>query len=195
MPAAIDRAFSTHQEIVITFTDTRKLSGGAWIVTLTAIGELITGAYQVATEYQPGALEIADVMLSDSVRPPGMDVLVKAAVPCIVNIGLNLVTSANYNGPTAEELEADISYAINQLPIGTAYLDAYSLSRLINNIVEGLTITGLSMNGTIYGQDDVDVSLSMVDSKLTIPTSTTGKFGPVNCYFTTTYDLVTVTLV
>jgi len=196
MPTEIERAFSANQEIEITFTDTRVDSLLNPIVTLSFVGETISGAYQAETQFQPGILSAADALSADDdVRPPGLDVLVKAAVPCITNISVVAQTPEDYSGPDEESLQLSIVSAVNLLPVTRASLDAFTISTIVQNAAPDLTVSSVTMTGTVFGQDDTDISIPQTSSKLQIPLNTTAKVGPANTYFTTTFDKVTVTFV
>jgi hypothetical protein len=195
MPADIDRAFSTRQEIVITIVDDRQTGSGYYVDMTPGPGTEIEDAYSVGTEYQPGCLLVDDILMGPANRPPGVDVLVKAAVPCIVTIGITAKKPANYNGPGADVLAAEVASAINLLPVETADLDGFTISNILKTAAPQLVLTGLSMAGTIYGQDGTNISVPQLGGKLTIVTNTTAKVSSANCYYTTTPPQVSVTLV
>jgi uncharacterized phage protein gp47/JayE len=195
MPADIDRAFSANQSIEITFTDTRQVSGPTYAVSMTSNGQVISGVYSVSKEYMPGVQEAANAIYDSAARPPGLDVLVKAAVPCIVTVGVVATKPVNYNGPTAEDLSVLVANSINQLPIGTETLDTYLLSSILSTRAPGLVLQSISLQGLIYGQNSVNYTVSQSPQGLTIPTNITAKFAARNTFFTTSSDLVTVTLV
>jgi len=194
MPDEYDRAFSARQQLQIDFIDDRQDAGGD-IVTMTAPGQELEDTYQVSTEYQPGTLAQDTAMLDDAVRPPGTDALVKAAVPCISAVGVTCTKPVDYNGPIGSAIAAELASSINQLPIATSFIDSLTISALVRNIEPSLTVTSVSLSGTIYGQDNVNISLSPVAGRMTIPTNTAAKVSPRNTYFTTTSTLTTVTLV
>lgn len=193
-PDQYDRAFSARQQIVIDATDDRQ-DGSGYVVSMTSNGQVISSAYQVQVSYQPGVLDQDTALTADAVRPPGIDVLVKAAVPCVTTLGVVVQAPVNYNGPDADSLEASLAAAVNQLPMTTQYLDSFTISNLLKTINSSLSFVSVAMNGTIYGQNGVDISVPQLVNRLTIPTNTAAKVSPNNTYFTTTSALVTVTLV
>ncbi len=195
MPDEFDRAFSSRQQIVIEFTDDREDAGG-FIVDMTGgPGATLTGVYQLSQEYQPQLQSVDEVLLGFENRPPGVDILTKAAVPCITTVGLVASTPADYNGPDAETLAAEVASAINLLPISTTQLNAVVIAGILRSIEPTLAFQSVSLNATIYGQDDNDISLGAIGGVLTIPTNATAKVSPFNTYFTTDAGLVTVSLV
>lgn len=194
LPEEVDRAFSARQQIQIDFTDDRQ-DGSGFIVTLTAPGQEVEDTYQVTTEYQPSTLEQDTAMTSDAFRPPGTDVLVKAAVPAITTVGVVAQKPIDYNGPDGDSLAASLVSEINQLPVRTVFVDSLTIAALLRNIESTLTVQSVSLNATIYGQDGTNISISPVGGRLSIPTNTTSKVSPGNTYFTTDSERVTVTLV
>lgn len=195
MPAAIDRAFSSRQQIVIDLTDDREDASGYIVDMAGGPGTVLSGVYQVSQEYQPQLEEVDAVLLGYENRPPGTDILTKAAVPCITTVGLVAARPADYNGPDADALAAEIASAINLLPISTTQLDATVLAGILRAIEPTLTFQSSALNATIYGQDGVNISLAPIGGVLTIPTNTTAKVSPYNTYFTTDAGRVTVSLV
>lgn len=194
MPTEIERAFSARHQIQIDLTDDRQDSSG-FIVTMSSNGQLLEDTYQVTAEYQPHVLELDTALTSDAYRPPGTDVLIKAAVPCITTVGVVAIRPTEYNGPSGEQLAAALASSINQLPIDTQFIDALTLGALLRDIESSLVVQSVSLNATIYGQDQNNLSVSPVSGRLTIPTNTTAKVSPNNTYFTTDSNLTTVTLV
>ena len=195
MPTQIERAFSASQLIEITFVDNRQTTGPVYVVPMGVIGSSIVGAYEVNTVFQPQTLAVSELLLSSEVRPPGLDVLVKGAVPCLTTVGMVIQRPVNYNGPSASSLSASIATAINLLPVATPFLDGFTLSAIVREIDPQLAVQSLSLTGTIYGQNGVDYPLSQINNRLTLPTNTVAKISPSNTYFTTNSSLVTVTLV
>jgi len=192
--AEIDLAFSARQQIQLDITDDRQ-DGLGYVVPMTAPGDDLSGFYQVNCQYQPQVLEQDVALTSYSVRPPGVDVLVKAAVPCLTTVGVIASKPSGYTGPSADSIAAALSAMINQLPITTPSLDLYTLAALVREIDNTLTVTSASLTGTIYGQAGNNLSVSSVAGVLSLPTNLTDKVSPANTYFATTSDSVTVTLV
>lgn len=195
LPQEIDRAFSARQQIVIVIVDDRQ-DGSGFVVDMTGgAGTLLPNTYSVGTDYQPGVLELDGVLTSAANRPPGTDILVKAAVPCIVSVGVVAIQPADYNGPDADSIGALIASGINQLPVETTFLDAFTISSLLQAASPDLTLDSVSFTGTIYGQDGTDIAVAQVGNRITLPTSLSAKVSPKNTYFTTTSAQVTVSLV
>lgn len=194
MPDEYDRAFSARQQVQLVFTDTRQ-DGSGFVVAMTAMGQTISDTYAVPVQLQPELLLLDQALTDAEVRPPGTDVLVKAAVPCITTLGVVAAKPVEYNGPNATSIEKSLATLINQLPIETSSLDSLLLSGLLREIDETLSLQSVALSGTILGQNGTDISVGPIAGKLTIPTDTTAKVSAKNTYFTTTVDLVTVSLV
>ncbi len=194
MPNQIDRAFSTRQQIVITFQDQRVV-GVTPVVSMTANGQVLVGQYVVSTSFQDGCLTVDNALCSDPTRPPGLDLLIKGAVPCQVSLGVTAVRPVNYVGPDGTELAATLSQYINSLPVGTERLDQYTISNLVQQAAPQLVVTAVSMVGTVWCQDGTDLSVVPGVTGLVVPLDPVRKIGPQASYFTTTPNDVVVTLV
>lgn len=194
MPDTSDRRGSARTTLQVDFIDNRETSSG-FFVTLTNVGELIPNRYGLTTEYQPGVLALDQLLTNPEYRPAGSDLLVKAAVPCIVNLSVVAEAPADYNGLEGDQLSAALSTAVNTLPIRTRFLDAVVLGSLLKNIEPDLAVVSVTISGTIYGQDGADISLAPVGGRLTLPTNVNARVSPQNTYFTTTPALTSVTIV
>lgn len=194
MPSQLDRAFSARQQIVLTIIDTRQ-TGSGYVVPMTVNGTVISDSYTANTSYQPGVLLLDTSLTSSAVRPPGTDALIKAAVPCTITLGVTAKKPINYNGPTAADLSNILASLINELPVGLGAFNAFTVSGLLNEAAPTLTLVSMNVNATIYGQDDTNISVPAVANQITVPLVLSAKVGPDNTYFTTTSNLVMVSLV
>jgi len=193
--SSLQRAFSASTLVQITIVDTRLDSLSAPVVPMTFNGQVITGAYTVVVQNMPGINDVANGLYSDPIRPPGTDVLVKAAVPCVTTLNITAAMPANYNGPSASDLSAAIAQAINALPLRTPFIDSFTISQIIQAQSSNLVLRTLSMSGTIYGQDGSIVPVFQLGTQLIIPTNLTALCSFENTFFATTQALVTVNLV
>ena len=192
-PDEIDRAFSARQIITIDITDDRETATD-FVVPMSAVGDDVSEYYQVQVEYQAGVLE-ADAQLTGTLRPPGTDILVKAAAPCFISVGVIAERPVEYNGPDEDSLSASLASAINQLPIGTRFIDGLAIASLLREIEPSLTMASVSLSGLIYGQDGSDIALAPSGTRLSLPTHVLAKVSAANTYFTTTAAQTAVTLV
>jgi len=192
--SALDRKFSANTTITLTVRDDRQTSGG-YVVAMASNGQAINGIYDVVYEYMPGVTEVAAAIYSKQVMPPGVDAIVKACVPCYVTVIVVASKPANYTGETAAQLIQRIVRLINTMPMGTAALSAFSINNVIATYAPQLVVQSTTLAGWITGQDGSGSSVVAVSSKLTIPTSLTGRYSGDNVGFVTTFDRVAVTLV
>jgi len=193
--SSLQRAFSASTLVQITITDNRVDSLSVPIVPMTSNGQVITGAYTVVVQNMPGINDVATGLYSDAIRPPGVDVLVKAAVPCVTTLNITAAMPANYNGPSASDLAVAIAQAINELPLRTAALDSFTISQIIQAQSSNLVLRTLNMSGTIYGQDGSLIPVYQLGTQLIIPTNLPALVSAENAFFATTQALVTVNLV
>lgn len=195
MPDEYDRAFSARQRIVISITDDRQDSGGYVVDMSGGAGTTLSDSYSVSVEYQPHLLTIDSLLTDAEARPPGTDVLVKAAVPAIVTVGVNVSRPDDYNGPDADSIAQTLVSLINRLALSRRFLDTSTISVLLNQVNSDLTFNSAALSATIYGQNGTDYSLPSVGGRLTLPTIPDAKIEPLNTYFTTDFSRVTVTFV
>lgn len=193
LPQQIDMEFTARRTVTITFTDTRTT--GTYVVPMTTNGQRIQGVYQLAIDYMPGILELTDALDSDSLRPANLDVNVKAAVPCFMNVGVVARRSPDYTGPSADTLAARLASAINARPLRDPQFDRFDVVALMNSLAPDLTVTAVSLTGSIYGQDGTTVALLPTSGALVVPTNTVAKISPLNVFFTACKGSVVVTLV
>jgi hypothetical protein len=192
---AQDLRASANVVVTIVITDTRQKPDLSYVVPITTLGQQLPDYYGVVVDFMPGVLEMADSFYADAMRPPGIDVLVKAGAPCTVTMGISASKPPNYNGPNAASLSAQIAFAINQLPMRQKALDDYTISQIIKDASSQLTLVNLAMTGAIFAFDGTSVSVAQSGNKLTIPTNSAKKVSYETVFFTTTTALVTVNLV
>lgn len=195
MPHQADLAYSARSTMSFVLEDTREVSGTPVVDMSAGPGAVIEGAYRVEISYQPGLLAADTLLTGAEVRPAGLDVLVKAAVPLITTVSLVISRPVDYNGPSAATIEAGIAAEVNRLPLGTRQLDLFTLSEILSKIANGLVIVQASLTGVAWGQDGLNMPVNAVNQVLTIPQDITSKVSPDNAYFTTNSAQVTVTLV
>jgi hypothetical protein len=193
--AAIDLRGSANTTVTIVITDNRQKPDLSYVVPITTLGQSLADTYGVLVSYMPGVLDIADAFYSDDNRPPGIDVLVKSALPCSVTMNISAAKPVNYNGPSASDLAAQIAFAVNQLPMRQKYLDSFTISQIIKDAAPQLTMVGLTMSGGITDVQGTTVPVWQTGNKLVIPTQVTGKVSYETVFFTTNPSQVVVSLV
>lgn len=192
---AQDLRGSANVLVTVVITDTRQKPDLSYMVDITTLGQSLVDTYGVVVDFMPGVLELADAFYADANRPPGIDVLVKAGAPCSVTMSISASKPADYNGPSASDLSAQIAFAVNQLPMRQPYLDDYTISQIIKNASPQLSLVSLSMSGGIVAFDGSSVSVWQSGNKLTIPTDSSKKVSYETVFFTTNYTQVSVNLV
>jgi hypothetical protein len=191
----VDMAYSARADITYTVRDTRETSGGPVVDMSGGPGAVIENAYRIEVDYQPGILAADAVLTAAEVRPAGLDVLVKAAVPAVVSIGMTVSRPVDYNGPNEVAISAAMAAEINRLPISARQLDIFTLSDLLGKVDNRLTVLQASMTAVVLGQDGLNIPLTSINQVLTLPVNIGSKVAPENTYFTTTQSRVVVTLV
>ena len=190
-----DLRASANTEVTIVITDTRQKPDTSYVVDINALGQLLPDTYGVVVDFMPGVLELADAFYQDANRPPGIDVLVKAGAPCSVSMNISASRPANYNGPSASDLSAQIAFAVNQLAMRTPFLDDFTISQIIKSASSQLTLVSLTMTGGIIAFDGTNVSVWQTGNRLVIPTDSSRKVSYETVFFTTTPAQVVVSLV
>jgi len=179
-----DASFTARHSITITWNDTL------------GVGTYTNGqsrTYNIDVAYSPLIQELDSVLTADITRPAGVDVLVKAGVPCITAVNITVYTPASFSKPAAGVIQSAIANKINGLGFNNELLTSYTLHTAVSEVAPNSDVTSLYMSGLIYGQDGVDVVVP-AGATLAIPTSATGKYGPDNVYFSSAIDAVSVLL-
>lgn len=178
-----DSRFTKYQTAVATFTY-------AEIPTL-AIGS--TANFKIRATYQPNILEMQDLLLQDDERLACADYLVKAAVPCMVSLSLNLVkkrSTDTYTSLNLQSLKKDIFTYINSIPFG-GELHASNIVDICHNYDIKRVDLPLTMAGQIVCPDGgAPITLTDTDV-LTIPTHLSRGVSPkTTLYFIDYYKVV-----
>jgi len=106
-----DSRFTKYQSAVVTFTYTETPA--------IAVGG--TAQFKISATYQPNILEMQDLLLQDEERLACADYLVKAAVPCMVSLIINLTkkrSTDTYESLNLQNLKKDIFTYVNSIPFG-----------------------------------------------------------------------------
>jgi hypothetical protein len=155
-----DARFSAYQVATVTFQYTENPS--------LAIGANLD--FDFTFFYQPNILPIQQVFLNDGTRFPAADYLIKAVVPCFVNLNINIVrknitdTVASVGIPN---LQQDIFNYINTLDFGQA-LTASAITNLCYKYPIGYVQFPINMTGNIYGLDG-STNIITSENELIIP--------------------------
>ena len=128
--------------------------------------------FTVQISYQPNILEMQDLLLLDDNRLASADYLVKAVIPCMVSLKINLLKKRptdTYESLNLAKLKQDIFKYINTLPFG-GDLQASSIIDLCHNYNIKRVDLPINMQGLILCPDGTSIALEDNDV-LTIPYS------------------------
>ncbi len=158
----IDARFSRYQKATIRFNYTEN--------PLVSPGE--TGNFVVAVSYQPHIAEIQDLLISSDERLVTSDYLVKAALPCFVQLDIGLVRKSvndTYDSLGLNNLKQDIFNYINTIPFGED-LYASKLVDICHNYDISRVDLPIQLTGNILCNDGTVLTISDSDY-LAIPTN------------------------
>jgi hypothetical protein len=180
---ASDSRFTKYQTAVATFTYTETPT--------VAVGG--SAQFKISASYQPNILEMQNLLLQDDERLACADYLVKAAVPCMVSLSLNLVkkrSTDTYTSLNLQNLKKDIFTYINSIPFG-GELHASNIVDICHNYDIKRVDLPVTMTGQILCPDNgAPITLTDTDV-LTIPTNVARGVTPkTTLYFIDYYKIV-----
>jgi hypothetical protein len=117
---------------------------------------------------QPNLLEMQDLLLIDSQRLACADYLVKAVVPCLVTMQINLVKKNpidTYASLNLQQLKKDIFNYVNTIPFGEQ-LYASNIIKLCHNYNIKRVDLPIAMSGQILAPDGSVIYLNSDDALL-----------------------------
>lgn len=184
---ADDVAFTAHQGIIATFTDSQT------------VGTLTTGqtlAYSCDVSYQPSCDAVTSWVQDPGRRPAGQDIRVVAAPPCWVTVELAIRYKTASVAPDATAVAQQVSDFIDSLPFGTSTLTGFALPRVLASLL-GLSaeVGSVALRGVINCPiAETDLSLPSA-TELVLPERPDLGVGAANTYFACSPSSVVVTLV
>ena len=178
-----DSRFTKYQTAIVTFTYTET----------PAIAINATASFKITALYQPNILEMQNLLLQDDERLACADYLVKAAVPCMVSLSINLVkrrVTDTYTSLNLQNLKKDIFTYINSIPFGEE-LHASNIVDICHNYDIKRVDLPITMTGQILCPDNgVPITLTDTDV-LAIPTNLARGVTPkTTLYFIDYYKIV-----
>jgi len=135
--------------------------------------------FEVNTLGQPNILEMQDLLLLDSQRLACADYLVRAVVPCMISLKINLVKKNpvdTFESLNLQQLKKDIFNYINTLPFGDQ-LHASNIVKLCHNYDIKHVDLPIEMTGQILAPGGEVIYVNDNDS-LTIPYNLTSGVSP-----------------
>jgi hypothetical protein len=130
-----------------------------------------SASFELHISNQPHIAAMQDVLLSDSDRLACADYLVKAVVPCMVSLNINLVkkrVTDTFESLNIQQLKKDLFTYINTIPFGEE-LHASALIDICHNYDIRRVDLPIAMEGNIICPDGTTISLKDSDV-LKIPT-------------------------
>ena len=161
--------------------------------TATVIASGATLSYYVDVLYMPSVSVAGDYCYGKS-RPAGTDYLVKAGVPCLVDVAITLRPAAGSTPPTILDVQAAIAAAINALPFGTPRLSLYVVLASLQPLSFQGDVVDIQLAGEILASSGAAV-LTVPSQGVAIPTDLSNGFSPENAFFACPTGNVTVTYV
>lgn len=183
LPTTADRAFSANATVTVTFLD--SLGTGTY-----NNGDV--RAYDVDITYMPEVRDIADLLVGDN-RPPGVDLLAKGGVPCLVQVLMTVRIPTGVTGPSIGTMQSLVANAINALDFGTAQLTSYIVHRAVASVLTIGEVTSVTFTGGIYCPNGTDLTI-VPTTAITLPENAGQKVGAANTFFTCGVNDVSITL-
>jgi hypothetical protein len=173
--------FTKYQTAAVTFNYTDPAS--------LPIGQ--SAFFELHVSSQPHIAEMQDLLLEDGGRLACADYLVKAVVPCMVSLNINLIKKRaidSYESLNLQQLKKDLFTHINTIPFGEE-LYASSIVDICHNYDIRRVDLPILMEGTILCPDGSSITLADSDV-LTIPTSLVNGVTPkTTAYFIDYYRI------
>lgn len=153
-------AYTAYQTAIVVFTDT------ATPVSSLSVGQ--TESYICELTGTPHIREIQNLVSSRDVRSYAADALIKAPVPCFVQVTFTINKTVNDASPDVDAIKLDIVALINQIDF-CGRLDASRIVDTVHNYLSNnMAITDMDLFGTIRRPDGSILYLRDNDS-LVIP--------------------------
>lgn len=150
--------------------------------------------YDVDVLYMPSIDAVGNYAYSLGVRPSGTDVYVRAGIPCMIGVSLEIQIPPGGVSPVIAEVQTAVSNAINALNFGVARLSPYTIYTAVSPLIASGEVADVVLNATILAPDLTNVVLTNA-SFITIPTDYIKGFSPLNTFFTCPPANVGVTIV
>lgn len=167
--SAREAAFTAWQTAHVTFED------NATDVTAITVGT--TKDYVVSFLVAPLIRELQEFIGDTAVRPLGADILVRAAVPCLLTINATILRAADESAPDLDLIRIALRNYISGLSFpGTLY--ASQLMDVIHNyLASGTVVSSLVMQGAIL-RTDGNTTVIRHATALAIPTTPSVEIAP-----------------
>ena len=152
-------SFTRYQTLTVTFiddtTDHSALSIGS------------ERTYSIAVRYMEAIAAIQDYSQQIGIQNYGGDLLVKAAIPCFVTIGMTIHKTESMATPDLEEIKQAISVLINQTEF-PAHLTTSQISDVVHNYLDSPAgVSSMVLSGRTIkpdGSERIDSSTSRLEA-------------------------------
>lgn len=170
-----EAAYSRYQTATIRFLDTD-----------TALDNLTVGTsqqdYQVAVRAMPQIKELQDFLASPAARHRGLDVLVRAPVPCFLSLTVTVYRPSGTAAPDTDAIRNALADFVNRLGF-TGRLAAAQLAHVAHQLLTGgQTLSAIEMFGRIRRPDGSFRHLRSLEL-LSIPDEASRMVSARNCLF------------
>ena len=179
-----DLYFSRNHSITGTFTDTGNTA-------ITTLGQVVV--YQFTQAYMPD-IELCAGISADSTRPAGTDLLVKAAVPCFVNVDISIRMPSGVPQPDVLVIQTAVATAIQVLPFGTTQLTSFVVHKAVASVLSLGEVLSVQFSGGIYAPSGVDIAI-IPATVLNVPEDSVNGVGAANTFFSCSSAAVQVSFV
>ena len=189
LSVAADAVFSSFQTAIIQFQDTIT---NASLLTVGAA----TQSYLVTASYLPNVKDIQTFWSDASRLPPGDNILVRAAVPCMVacSISITVPTGTAVSTTTLAAIKQAVSDATNNTGVGAVSLPGSLIVRAVQLALPIATIVQVtSLTGAVRGIDNVVTAIS--GDPLTVPSIIERGISPAVAAFYLAPAAITLTIV
>lgn len=159
--SATEAAYSRWQTAAINFIDTD------YDVTDLVVGQA-TRDYDLTVRHIDGIDEAQDLLDDQETGTAGVDFLVRAAVPCFVELNFTIKKKTAEETPDTDQIKADLVGVINNLGFSSSIPGSTVLHTIHKHLIGTQTVVGLDMAGTIRRPDGVTVFIQSGES-LDIP--------------------------
>jgi hypothetical protein len=157
-----EAAYSRFQISVVTFVDT--------VTNATSLALGTQATYICLVTQMPLIGSVQDFLSQRTVSPPMCDVLVKAPIPVFTSVAFTLNYVAGTTAPTVAAVQQAVASAVNVLSF-TGQLSASFINQVLHNaFTNAVSITGLSMVGSLRNVDGTYTNL-FSPTQLVVPSS------------------------
>lgn len=182
-PTPQDLWFGAVSDLHVVFTDTSD-------------AELVPGedyTYTVEVFKMPTVSGVSNYAYDPAVRPAGTDYLVRAGVPCMLEVALEITTPAGQARPLAEDVQVVVAETVNASGFGVRGLTAYGIHSRLRDILGASGVANLTFRGTIYApSEEIHIPLGL---SIQIPELPGRGVGADNTFFAVSPSNVGVSFV